>query len=193
MGRYADPSAIPVAPRLPGPDTDPAGRADGLIRLMCYSTEPGDDPVAQVRAGAFEVAHVADPDAEPAGCQGIVLVELGDGRVRGQGITAPDLFCLAGYPEASHCPGDLVFTVGHRAAATQILRAAGIAWHGDHVVLRGTPEVGLLNLFLETLHHLAAHNLAALASGASLIGWRDVFPGLRIQPAKPRGASHPGG
>lgn len=200
MGRYADPRAIPFEPRQPGPaslaaatDAPEAGSARpaaGLIRLTCYSTEPGDDPVAQIRAGAFEIAPCDGGDADGAECEGIVLVASDDGRVRGRGVASPDLFCLAGYPEASHCPGDLVLTIGHRAAATRILRAAGIAWHGDHVVLPGKPHAGLLATFLETLHHIAAHNLAALTTGAQLIGWRDVFPGLRVRAA--RDASHPG-
>ena len=207
MGRYADPRTIPFEPCQPGPAprvanptaarADPLRRPGGLIRLTCYSTEPGDDPGAQIRAGAFEVtpsedARAEDWESETAGCQGVVLVATGDGRVRGRDVASPDLFCLAGYPEASHCPGEIVFTVGHRAAATQILRAAGHPWYGDHVVLPAGHDAGLLAVFLETLHHLAAHNLAALMTGTDLIGWRDVFPSLRIRTASPRSMSHPG-
>lgn len=197
MGHDTDPRILPfrprprdLSPRAPAPTVKPglpALRVDALEQFTCYSTEPEDDPGAQMRAGTFErtgavpirgslPATLADLPPTP----GVVLVDPRDGRVYGEAVSAPDLFCLAGYPEASHSPGDLVFTVGDRRAATAILRAAGIPWHGDHLYLAGDPDRGLRDVFLATLRHLAAYNLDALTRGAALLAWRDVFPSLRM-------------
>lgn len=160
---------------------------DHLVGVTCYSTEPGDDPVAQLRAGAYEntgpvalQGSLADTLAQIPSTPGLILVDPRTGGVYGSAITTPDLFCLAGYPEASHSPGDVVLTIGDRRAATAILGRLAMPWHGDHLRLPARRDRGLLAVFLAGLHHIGEHNLAATLDGRALIGWRDLFPSVRI-------------